>query len=74
MINLLRRYRKRGLYLAAILIVPGSLIAVPILSWLDHQYALRKHVCGEFSVSRYPLLVTVRCFWRRMLGHPCPGQ
>ena len=74
MINLLRRYRKRGLYLAAILIVPGALVAVPILWLLDHHHALRKRASGTFSASRYPLLVTIRCFWRRMLGHPCPGR
>ena len=34
---LLRNFLKGGLYLAAILLLPGSLIGAPILWWLGHR-------------------------------------
>jgi hypothetical protein len=33
----LRTFLKAGLYLAAILLVPGALIGAPILWWLGHR-------------------------------------
>ncbi len=37
MSTLLRTSLKSGLYLAAILLVPGALIGAPILWWLGHH-------------------------------------
>jgi hypothetical protein len=34
---LLRNFLKGGLYLAAILLLPGALIGAPILWWLGHR-------------------------------------
>jgi len=33
----LRRFLKSGLYLAAILLLPGALIVAPLLWWLGHR-------------------------------------
>jgi len=37
MTTYLRRFLKNGLYLAAILLVPGALIGAPILWWIGHR-------------------------------------
>ena len=34
---LLRNFLKGGLYLAAIVLLPGALIGAPILWWLGHR-------------------------------------
>ncbi len=36
-----RLFLKNGLYLAAVLLLPGALIGVPILWWLGHRNAKR---------------------------------
>ena len=39
MTTLFRPLLKNGLYLAAILLLPGALIGAPILWWLGHRSA-----------------------------------
>ena len=37
MSTLLRTFLKSGLYLAAILLLPGALMVAPLLWWLGHR-------------------------------------
>jgi hypothetical protein len=57
----LRPFLKSGLYLAAILLVPGALIGAPILWWLGH----RRKAAATGADS---MLLTQRCQqpWRRL--------
>ncbi len=41
MTTLFRHFLKSGLYLAAIVLLPGALIGAPLLWWLDHRNARR---------------------------------
>jgi hypothetical protein len=61
MATFLRRFLRSGLYLAAILIVPGALIGAPILWWISHR---RKAAATGVD----SMFLTQRCQqpWRRL--------
>ena len=61
MTTYLRRFLKNGLYLAAILLVPGALIGAPILWWIGHR---RKAAATGVD----SMFLTQRCQqpWRRL--------
>ncbi|TMG73225.1 MAG: hypothetical protein E6H80_10225 [Betaproteobacteria bacterium] len=44
-----RTFLKSGLYLAAILLVPGALIGAPLLWWLGHQRKTRRNRRGKHA-------------------------
>jgi hypothetical protein len=65
MSTLSRTFLKSGLYLAAILLVPGALIGAPLLWWLGHQR--KKNPATDVE----SMLLTQHCQqpWRKLGGH-----
>jgi hypothetical protein len=57
----LRTFLKSGLYLAAILLLPGALIGAPILWWLGHRHNPRGKHAPDTALSGAPAHASPHC-------------